>query len=100
MIMGKFGTDFDVSSQGSIKKIMLNGQNKTDFLPQGILGAPYSIAIDWLSRNIFIGNIGASTIEVVRLDGEENYRKVLLANNGTELGVAQPVALAVDPVKG
>ena len=58
------------------------------------------MAIDWVSRNLFIGNIGASTLEVVRLDGEDNYRKVLLANNGSELGVARPVALAVDPVKG
>ena len=50
--------------QGSIQRAQLNGQNRSSFLPYGIIGAPYAIAIDWVARNLYLGNIGASTIEV------------------------------------
>ena len=39
-------------------------------------------------------------LQVVRMDGDVNYRKTLLGNTGNETGVAKPISLAVDPVKG
>lgn len=54
----------ETSKQGSIQKIKFNGENRTSFLSYGLLGAPYTIAIDWVSRNLYFGNMGASTIEV------------------------------------
>ncbi len=64
------------------------------------MGAPNCIAVDWISRTLYIGNMGLSTIEVIRLDGDQNYRKVLLSNNGSAVGVAKPVSMAVDPIQG
>ena len=42
----------------------------------------------------------SSTIELVRVDGKRKKRTVLLTNDGSETGVAKPVALAVDPQNG
>ena len=44
--------------------VKLNGEERQTFVPNGIIGAPYCIAIDWLSRNLYFGNVLSSTIEV------------------------------------
>ena len=41
------------------------------------------------------------SIEVMRMDGEENYRRVVLSNTGEgETDVGKPVSICVDPVNG
>ncbi len=44
-------------SQGPVQRVKLNGDNRTDFIPAAFIGVPNSIAIDWLSRNIYWGNV-------------------------------------------
>lgn len=78
------------------------GGNKTQFfgLDTGIVGAPYTIAFDWLGRNLIIGNRIASNIEAVRVDGKVKYRMIVLANDGNKTSVSKPKALALDPMDG
>lgn len=78
----------------------MDGSNRTEFAPLATSGGAYSVAVDWVSRNLFWGNVKTSTIEVIRLDGGENHRKVVLGSNNNATGVSQPVAMAVDPVAG
>ena len=41
------------------------------------------------------------SIEVMRMDGEENYRRVVLSNTAEgEMDVGKPVSICVDPVNG
>lgn len=79
-----------------------HGGNKTAFLNDmpGLVGAPYAIAFDWLGRNLYIGNQIASNIEIIKVDGREKYRKVILSNNGTNTSVARPIGIALDPSAG
>ena len=90
----------DDKENGTLFKASLNGGNQTKFLPDGIVGAPYCIAFDWLGRNLYIGNKKASNIQVVKADGNKNYRRIILSNDGTERGVAKPKAMVLDPLKG
>lgn len=78
------------------------GGNKTLFLgaDSGIVGAAYTIAFDWLGRNLFIGNRLAGNIEAVRVDGKTKYRTIILANEGNKTSVSKPKALALDPTDG
>ncbi|XP_046659437.1 low-density lipoprotein receptor-related protein 2 [Homalodisca vitripennis] len=78
------------------------GGNKTEFLSKdsGIVGAPYAIAFDWLGRNLYLGNRLASNLEVVKVDGKNKYRKVILANNGEPNSVAKPKSICLDPSMG
>lgn len=76
------------------------GGNKTEFLPTGIVGAPYIVAFDWLGRNLFIANRIASNIEVVRVDGKIKHRAIILANDGNKTSVAKPKAMTLDPSDG
>ena len=79
-----------------------HGGNKTAFLGDntGVVGAPYVIAFDWIGRNLYIGNRIASNIELVKADGKEKYRMVILANEGKDTSVANPVGMVVDPLDG
>lgn len=78
------------------------GGNKTNFLGKdsGIVGAPYAIAFDWLGRNLYIGNRISSSIELVKVDGKNKFRSVILANDGSNLSVAKPRSLCLDPSEG
>ena len=89
-----------MSFQGSLRRIQLNGQNVSEFVPTAIVGNPTSVAIDWLSRNIYWANAEAGVIEVMRLDGDQHYRKVLLGNTGHDTGIGYPLSICVDPIKG
>lgn len=85
---------------GTLYKVSLSGGNQTKFLADGIVGAPYCVAFDWIGRNLFIGNRKASNILVVKADGDKNYRRIILSNDGTENGVAKPKAIVLDPLHG
>ncbi|XP_075155675.1 low-density lipoprotein receptor-related protein megalin [Haematobia irritans] len=78
------------------------GGNKTQFLglDSGIVGAPYTIAFDWLGRNLYMGNRVASNIEVVRVDGKIKYRTIILANDGNRTSVSKPKQIVLDPNEG
>ncbi|XP_060535234.1 low-density lipoprotein receptor-related protein 2 [Cylas formicarius] len=80
----------------------LGGGNKTRVLgaDTGMVGAPSSIAFDWLGRNLFVANRIAGNFEVVRVDGKIRYRAVILANDGNHTSVAKPRAIALDPADG
>lgn len=58
------------------------------------------MAFDWLGRNLYIGNKKASSILVVKADGDKNYRRIILGNDGTEKGVAKPRSIVLDPIHG
>ena len=77
------------------------GGNKTEFLQDsGLVGAPYTLAFDWIGRNLFVGNRLASNIEAIRVDGKQRYRAIILANDGNRTSVAKPKSLALDPAEG
>ena len=82
----------------------LGGGEKTAFFTEadtGIVGSPYCIAFDWVGRNLYIGNIDASEISLVRVEGKLKYRMLILdSRSGNETGVAQPIALALHPNTG
>lgn len=78
------------------------GGNKVEFFSQeiGIVGAPSSIAFDWVGRNLFIANRLASNIEVIKMDGKYKYRTIVLTNDGNETSIAKPKGLCLDPIDG
>ncbi|XP_013773508.1 low-density lipoprotein receptor-related protein 2-like isoform X2 [Limulus polyphemus] len=92
--------EVDDKENGTVYKVNLNGGNWTKFLPDGIVGAPYTLAYDWIGRNLYIGNRKSSNIEIFKSDGEENFRTVILTNDGTEKGVAKPKSMALHPEEG
>ena len=69
-------------------------------MDSGLVGAPYCIAFDWVGRNMYIGNILASEISLIRVDGKTKYRMLVLDSRGGEKGVAEPISLAVHPNSG
>ncbi|KAF0767414.1 low-density lipoprotein receptor-related protein 2, partial [Aphis craccivora] len=79
-----------------------HGGNKSSLLGEltGFVGAPYVIAFDWNGRNLYIGNRESSSLEVVKVDGINKYRMVLLSNNGKDISVATPTGIVLDPSEG
>lgn len=79
-----------------------HGGNKSSLLGEltGFVGAPYVIAFDWNGRNLYIGNRASSSLEVVKVDGINKYRMVLLSNNGKDISVATPIGIVLDPNEG
>ena len=54
-----------------------------------------------VGRNLYIGNIEASEISLVRVEGKLKYRMLVLdSRSGNETGVAQPIAIALHPNTG
>ncbi|ESO92116.1 hypothetical protein LOTGIDRAFT_175728 [Lottia gigantea] len=105
------GLDFDYDSRegfiyyiekenGSLRRIQINGQNASEFVPTAVIGQPNALAIDWLSNNLYWANEDMSTIEVMKMMGEKHYRKILISNNGKETDVAAPLSICLDPVQG
>ena len=82
----------------------LGGGEKSLFFTEadtGIVGNPYCIAFDWVGRNLYIGNIDAAEISLVRIEGKLKYRMLIIdSRSGNETGVAQPIALALHPNTG
>lgn len=69
-------------------------------MPTAVVGMPSAVALDWMSRNLYWTNADAGLIEVMRLDGENHYRKVLLSNSGRRRDVARPISICLDPGRG
>ncbi|XP_032801941.2 low-density lipoprotein receptor-related protein 2 [Petromyzon marinus] len=107
-ISNGYDVDFDdrnqfiywVENPGSIHRVKTDGTNRTQFAPSAILGAPSGLAIDWISRNLYYTNPRSQTIEVIKMDGVQNYRKTIIGNNGQTTGVGYPVGIALDPSRG
>lgn len=78
----------------------MNGRNASEFVPTAVVGMPSAVAVDWMSRNLYWTNAQAGLIEVMRLDGDNHYRKVLLSNSGRRRDPAQPISIALDPARG
>uniref|UniRef100_A0A2M4DP70 Putative low-density lipoprotein receptor n=1 Tax=Anopheles darlingi TaxID=43151 RepID=A0A2M4DP70_ANODA len=78
------------------------GGNRTEFLggADGLVGAAYTLAFDWIGRNLYIGNRIASNIETISVDGKQRYRAIILSNDGNRTSVAKPRQLALDPAAG
>ena len=90
-------------NNGTLYFSHIGGGDKINFFDEfdtGMIGSPYAIAFDWVGRNLYIANQEAAQIELVRVDGKRKKRTVVLTNDGTELGVGRPVAIAVDPQNG
>uniref|UniRef100_A0AAQ5Z5D7 Low-density lipoprotein receptor-related protein 2 n=1 Tax=Amphiprion ocellaris TaxID=80972 RepID=A0AAQ5Z5D7_AMPOC len=89
-----------VQSTGSIWRVKTNGTNRSEFVPAALMGSPSGLAFDWISRIMFYTNPTAKSIEVIRVDGIENYRRTLVTANGKPEGAGEPLGIAVDPVRG
>ena len=88
---------------GTLFKMSIGGGNKAPFLGDvdtGIVGSPFTVAFDWVGRNLYIGNRKASNIEVIKVDGKTKHRSVILSNDGNETSVAKPRCVVVDPTDG
>ncbi|XP_023355035.1 low-density lipoprotein receptor-related protein 2 isoform X2 [Sarcophilus harrisii] len=107
-IQNGYDVDFDDSEQfiywvenpGEIHRVKSDGTNRTVFAPASVLGSPASLALDWISRNLYYTNPGTQSIEVLTLRGETKYRKSLITNDGTPLAVGFPVGITIDPANG
>ncbi len=97
-------TESKNQQNGTLYKTSLGGGEKIDFFGQvdsGLVGSPYCIAFDWVGRNMYIGNIEASEISLVRVDGKLKYRMLILdSSGGGDTGVAEPISMAVHPPTG
>ena len=88
---------------GTLFKTKLGGGEKINFFDEvdtGIVGSPYCMAFDWVGRNMYIGNIEASEISLVRVDGKLRYRMLVIDSNGEDTGVGQPISVVLHPGSG
>uniref|UniRef100_A0A8D1CWI3 Low-density lipoprotein receptor-related protein 2 n=1 Tax=Sus scrofa TaxID=9823 RepID=A0A8D1CWI3_PIG len=85
---------------GEIYKVKTDGTNRTLFDPLTKVGSTTTLALDWLSRNLYYTDSEARSIKVLTLRGNVRYRKTLITNDGTTLGIGVPVSITVDPAKG
>uniref|UniRef100_A0A8C0TXJ2 Low-density lipoprotein receptor-related protein 2 n=1 Tax=Canis lupus familiaris TaxID=9615 RepID=A0A8C0TXJ2_CANLF len=107
-VMNGYDVEFDDSEQfiywvenpGEIHRVKTDGTNRTVLVSLSRLGSSMSLALDWISRNFYYTNPGTPSIEVLKLQGDVRYRKTLITNDGTALGVGSPVGITVDPVNG
>ncbi|KAM4859286.1 low-density lipoprotein receptor-related protein 2 [Thomomys bottae] len=103
-----FDVEFDDSEQfiywvenpGEIHRVKTDGTNRTVFAPLSLLGSSLSLALDWISRNIYYTTPTSHSIEVLTLRGDVRYQKTLITNDGTSLGVGYAVGITVDPARG
>lgn len=70
-----------------------NTKSKVEILHSNTLRNPESIAVDWISRNLYWIDKGTDTIEVSRLDGK--FRRVLIRRN-----LDEPRAIVLNPLEG
>ncbi|XP_076088432.1 low-density lipoprotein receptor-related protein 2-like [Mytilus galloprovincialis] len=84
----------------SIVSVSVYKGNQSDYLPTVFSGAPHAIAVDWITRNLFWSDLESGTIEVMSMDTDKHYRKILMSNRGRLTDCAAPVALVVDPENG
>ncbi|XP_037704852.1 low-density lipoprotein receptor-related protein 2 isoform X2 [Choloepus didactylus] len=89
-----------IENPGEIHRVKTDGTNREVFAPTTILGSPMSLALDWISRNLYYTNPGSHSIEVLTLKGDLKYRKTLITNDGTTLGTGLPIGITIDPARG
>ncbi|XP_041123031.1 low-density lipoprotein receptor-related protein 2 [Polyodon spathula] len=89
-----------VQNPGAIHRVRTDGTNRTEFAPSAVLGSPSGLAFDWISRNMYYTNPTAQAIEVIRVDGDQHYRKTIITNTGKGEGAGLPVGIALDPAQG
>lgn len=75
-----------------IRRAYVNGSNVENVVEFGV-EFPDSLAVDWISHNIYWIDASFNRIEVASLDGKS--RKVVVWHN-----LQQPKSIAVDPVHG
>jgi len=103
-IEGKEGKDAgdDDEFNATIYTAKLNNGNRTKLFgsDSGFIGSPFTMAFDWLGRNLFVGNRQASNLEVIKIDGKVRHRTVILVNDGNRTSVARPRSICLDPTEG
>lgn len=99
-IEGKEGDDDEFNA--TIYTAKLNNGNRTRLFgaDSGFIGSPFTMAFDWLGRNLFVGNRVASNLEAIKIDGKVRHRTVILANDGNKTSVARPRSICLDPSEG
>ncbi|XP_053453877.1 low-density lipoprotein receptor-related protein 2 [Nycticebus coucang] len=103
-----YDVEFDDSEQyiywaenpGEIHRVKTDGTNRTEFASLSMLGSSTGLALDWISGNLYTTNPITQSIQVSTLRGDTRYRKTLITNDGTALGVGFPIGIAVDPARG
>ena len=78
-------TDEEDEDNGTLYQMNIGGGNKTSLLTDldsGIVGSPYTLAFDWVGRNLYIGNRKANNIEAIKVDGKTKHRSIILSNDG------------------
>ncbi|KAG1652486.1 Low-density lipoprotein receptor-related protein 6 [Nymphon striatum] len=80
------------SDDRKIRRAYVNGSNVENIVEFGV-EFPDSLAVDWISHNIYWIDASFNRIEVASLDGKS--RKVVVWHN-----LQQPKSIAVDPVHG
>lgn len=78
--------------QGQLHMMLMNESRIYAWSPIIFPGGVISLAFDWTAQNLFWGNRLQPSIHVLRRSGQES---VLL-----KTGVADPVAMCVDPGQG
>ncbi|XP_076154846.1 low-density lipoprotein receptor-related protein 2 [Alosa pseudoharengus] len=89
-----------VQGSGSIYRVKTDGTNRTQFAPAGIIGSPSGLAFDWITRMMYYTNPTNKAIEVIRVDGAQQYRRTLITSTGKPEGAGTPVGIALDPARG
>ncbi|XP_047465711.1 low-density lipoprotein receptor-related protein 2 [Mugil cephalus] len=89
-----------VQSIGSIWRVKTTGTNRSEFAPTAFMGSPSGLAFDWISRIMYYTNPSAKSIEVIRVDGNEKYRKTLITSTGKPEGTGEPLGIVLDPARG
>uniref|UniRef100_A0A3P8ZIX3 EGF-like domain-containing protein n=1 Tax=Esox lucius TaxID=8010 RepID=A0A3P8ZIX3_ESOLU len=89
-----------VQGSNSIYRVKTDGTNRTQFAPSSILGSPSGLAFDWITRMMYYTNPTNKAIEVIRVDGDQHYRKTLITDTGKPEGAGEPIGLALDPANG
>ncbi|XP_014790122.2 very low-density lipoprotein receptor-like, partial [Octopus bimaculoides] len=88
------------SSQQTITQITTSGLNKTSWPAELFLGKPNSLAIDWISRNLFWSSTDSKSIHVMKMNSNFTIHKIILGNSGKQTDVSFPTSLCLDPSKG
>ncbi|RNA22803.1 Low-density lipo receptor-related 2 [Brachionus plicatilis] len=89
--------EHDWSNSGlTINKIKFDGEQRSQLSADQSqsFGYIYCLDFDTSSRNIFLGNIQESQIEVVNADNF--HRAVIFSGSVHQLGVGQPISIAVN----
>ncbi|CAK8674679.1 unnamed protein product [Clavelina lepadiformis] len=86
---------------GDIRRVHIDGTNRTIFAVLATIGSPNSLAIDWMSRNLYFTNPAGKSIEVIKMDSNKNgafLHRTVVSNVGGDTGVGAPMGIAVDPI--